>query len=171
MVFGNISGESSDRDELFLNQISKGFGTSVLSCNMKCRFLFSIYIWIDIKECLKKITISTFSLAVWFPFVCLMLMQIVLIVLGNSPSLPAGAGGCWGGRWCYHDKTFADQEAQFQSCHCDTDGKLEENPSLNLFGLLLIFPGTLLPAPQCVKVSLRGISTTESCNGLGWKGP
>lgn len=91
--FGSISGKSSDRDELFLNQISKGFGTSVLSCNMKCRFLLSIYIWIDINECLKKITISTLSLAIWFPFVCLMLMQIVLIVWGNPTWCQSP---CWG---------------------------------------------------------------------------
>lgn len=83
VVFGSISGKSSDRDELFLNQISKGFGTSVLSHNMKCGFLFSIFIWIDINECLKKITISAFSVVIWYIFVCLMLMQIVDIVLAN----------------------------------------------------------------------------------------
>ena len=41
-------------DELFLNWISKGFGTSVHSCNLKCGFLFSLSIWKDVNECLKK---------------------------------------------------------------------------------------------------------------------
>lgn len=171
MVFGSLSGKSSDRDELFLNQISKGFGKSVLSCNMKWRFLFSIYICIDINECLKKITISTFSLAIWFPFVCSRLMQIGFIVLGNPTWCQSP---CWGWEVLRGKVMKLWQNICWSRVAVSVlPVLLEENPSLNLLGLLLIFPVSLLPAAQREKllwVSLRGISTTEPWNGLSRQG-
>lgn len=112
VVFGSISGKSSDRDELFLNQISKGFGTSVLSHNMKCGFLFSIFIWIDINECLKKITISAFSVVI---YLCLLNAYAdCRYCAGKSYLVSASLFGLGGGKgktrlWCNCDKTFADQ--------------------------------------------------------------